>query len=194
MNNAKSVLRQHLLQRRKALPDQEVIVHSLQICAQIRQLPEWGKAKTILMYYPHENEVNLLPLAEELIKAGKIVAFPKVDPVSKSLILFSINHLKHDFHEGFAGIAEPKEACSIVGLPQVDLILVPGVGFDQTGNRLGRGKGYYDVLLKNTSAIKIGIGYDFQLFPKILVEKHDVPMQFLITEKRCRTTKLKPAN
>jgi 5-formyltetrahydrofolate cyclo-ligase len=65
----------------------------------------------------------------------------------------------------------------------VELIVVPGVAFDPTGNRMGRGRGFYDRLLKSTpNAMKVGVAYDFQLLDKIPVEPHDVPMDSVITE------------
>ena len=64
----------------------------------------------------------------------------------------------------------------------IDWIIVPGVAFDKKLNRLGRGKGYYDKLLVQTSATKIGICYELQLFDEIPAEPHDIKMDFIITE------------
>ncbi len=63
----------------------------------------------------------------------------------------------------------------------IDLIIVPGVAFDLKGNRLGRGKGFYDRLLQSTDALKIGIGHDFQLLEQIPSESHDIKMDAIIT-------------
>ena len=66
---------------------------------------------------------------------------------------------------------------------EIELIIVPAVAFDRNGNRLGRGKGFYDRLLQTTSATKIGVGYDFQLIEEIPAEPHDIPMDMVITQK-----------
>ena len=67
----------------------------------------------------------------------------------------------------------------------IELIIVPGVAYDRRGNRIGRGKGYYDRLLSSTSATKIGVGYDFQLIGEdIPAEEHDVAMDIVITDRR----------
>jgi 5-formyltetrahydrofolate cyclo-ligase len=58
---------------------------------------------------------------------------------------------------------------------------VPAVAFDKDGNRLGRGKGFYDRLLNHTKAVKIGVAYDFQLVDEIPVEPHDIPVDRVIT-------------
>lgn len=63
----------------------------------------------------------------------------------------------------------------------LDLIIVPGMAFDLKGNRLGRGKGFYDRLLHATNALKIGIGHDFQLLEHIPSEPHDIKMDAIIT-------------
>ena len=60
--------------------------------------------------------------------------------------------------------------------------MVPAVAYDRKGNRLGRGKGFYDRLLKTTKATKIGVGYEFQLFDELPTEPHDVAMDIIITQ------------
>ena len=82
--------------------------------------------------------------------------------------------------KGSFNIDEPtgKNVCDIT---IIDLIIVPAVAYDHNGNRIGRGKGYYDRLLKRTNATKIGIGYDFQLLQNIDAEPHDIPVDIVIT-------------
>ena len=62
------------------------------------------------------------------------------------------------------------------------MIVVPAVAYDRRGNRLGRGKGFYDRLLNTTKATKVGVGYQFQLIDEIPVEEHDVSMDIVITQ------------
>ncbi len=64
---------------------------------------------------------------------------------------------------------------------KIDLIIVPGIAFDKSLNRLGRGKAYYDKLLKDSKAIKIGVCFDFQLLESVPVDKYDVKMDLIIT-------------
>ena len=71
-----------------------------------------------------------------------------------------------------------------ISIDEVDLIIVPGVGFDSCGNRIGHGKGYYDKLLKNSKASTIGLAFEFQVIEKIPSEKHDVSIDMIVTEKR----------
>ena len=84
--------------------------------------------------------------------------------------------------EGYA-IPEPVGAL-FTEMQRIDLILVPGVAFDLQGNRLGRGKGYYDKILKQTQqAYKIGVCFDFQCLRHVPTEEHDVCMDLVIADK-----------
>ncbi len=69
---------------------------------------------------------------------------------------------------------------------EIELIVVPAVAYDRRGNRVGRGKGYYDRLLRDSRATKVGVGYDFQLIEgdDIDAEPHDVAVDIVITESR----------
>ena len=83
--------------------------------------------------------------------------------------------------KGSYDILEPQGE-DLRDLSVIDLVIVPGVSFDKKGNRLGRGKGYYDRLLKNIKAVKIGICYNFQRADKIPADEHDVPLDGIICE------------
>ncbi len=85
-------------------------------------------------------------------------------------------------HKGSFNIDEPDGDC-LCDISDIELIVVPGVAFDKRCNRVGRGKGYYDRLLATAKAYKVGIAYDFQVFDMIEVEKHDIPLDMVITDK-----------
>lgn len=67
---------------------------------------------------------------------------------------------------------------------QIDLYIVPGVAFDRNGNRLGRGGGYYDRLLKNKKNIKIGLAYEIQMVAQVPHSSYDIPMDMVVTEAK----------
>jgi 5-formyltetrahydrofolate cyclo-ligase len=82
--------------------------------------------------------------------------------------------------ESFFGILEPKTG-KLVDPAEIDFAIIPGVAFDKKGNRLGRGKGFYDrTLHKLTRAIKVGIAYEFQLIDSVPVSEHDIPVDKVI--------------
>ena len=74
-------------------------------------------------------------------------------------------------------------------LPSVahtDLVLIPGVGFDRAGHRLGRGRGYYDRALRDllAGALRVGLAYDYQIVSHIPIDEHDERVDYIVTEKR----------
>src|SRR3989338_3616519 len=96
--------------------------------------------------------------------------------------LFSLK----EFKPKTFGILEPKESYQREFNPdKLDIVIVPGIAFDKNGHRIGYGYGYYDRFLKTIrkETLKIGLAYDFQLIEKIPEERHDVPVDIILTEK-----------
>ena len=89
---------------------------------------------------------------------------------------------KDALQKGAFNIWEPDDTCPIVGLQEIELIIVPGVAFDRSRNRLGRGKGFYDRILTQLEIPKIGICFDFQLKEHIPTEAFDEKMDVILTE------------
>jgi 5-formyltetrahydrofolate cyclo-ligase len=157
---------------------------SVVIAEKFLSLPELKKAKSILLYFPHKNEVDTTYIIEKLLEQGKDVILPKV-------VGFHINPIKisdlTSLKSGYAGIKEPEG--ETYPLEKVDIIVIPAIAFDMTGHRLGYGKGYYDRLLSKVDALKIGLAYDFQVLEKLPSEPHDIPVDMIITPtKIIRTT------
>ncbi|WP_289703275.1 5-formyltetrahydrofolate cyclo-ligase [uncultured Muribaculum sp.] len=104
---------------------------------------------------------------------------PRVNGVNLDVLPYDRTRLQYGaFH-----IEEPT-GDDIENIDNIELIIVPGIAYDNRGNRVGRGKGYYDRLLSRTKATKIGIGYDFQLVDEIDSEPHDITMDIVITDSR----------
>ncbi|HTG44362.1 MAG TPA: 5-formyltetrahydrofolate cyclo-ligase, partial [Verrucomicrobiae bacterium] len=73
-------------------------------------------------------------------------------------------------------------------LNRLDFVLVPGVAFDSTGRRLGRGRGFYDQLLAGVTGIKCGVALDEQIVEKLPTEAHDIAMDYILTPTRWLVT------
>ncbi|MDE6120259.1 MAG: 5-formyltetrahydrofolate cyclo-ligase, partial [Muribaculaceae bacterium] len=84
-------------------------------------------------------------------------------------------------HLGAFRIEEP-DGTDTVDIENIDLIVVPGIAFDRLGNRVGRGKGYYDRLLSRSRAVTVGVCYDFQMVDEIDTDGHDIPVDFVIAD------------
>lgn len=170
----KDELRASLAQKRRIMRSEDVTVCSQEIVEQILALPEYQRANRVMIYYPIHNEVDLLPLVEQ--SPGKTFLLPVAHRRS----------LEVRTYQGEEAITKGKFGVPIPTTPaykgEIDLIIVPGVAFDNAGNRMGRGGGYYDRFLKRYSHTqKIGVGYHFQLKSKLPHDRHDTPLDKVIT-------------
>lgn len=162
------------LKRNRSKEDNEAC--SLQIFRQIELMPEFIEAKTVLAYWSMNDEVYTHSFIFKWFRRKRILL-----PVVRGDDL-ELGHFTgmEDLKKGHSfGIMEPFNA-PIVSVGEVDLAIVPGVAFDISGNRLGRGKGYYDKLLLNRKMYKIGVCFSFQLLQQVITEKYDIKMDRVI--------------
>jgi 5-formyltetrahydrofolate cyclo-ligase len=157
---------------------------SAQICARLKEQEFWKNAASVLFFAPLPGEPDLWPLLEETLAAGKTVALPRFDPAEQSYVACRVQNLRTEIIAGQFGIREPVPRCVEIPFGRLDLILVPGMAFDLNGNRLGRGKGFYDRLLIEIRGVKCGIGFDEQIAGEIPAGKLDMPMDFILTPTR----------
>lgn len=158
-------------------------VESMDLCARLE--PQLHSAHTILFYAPLPGELDVWPLMEKLLKTNTVCALPAFDNTTQIYSARRVTNLETDIVPGKFGVSEPLSSCEEIRLDKFDLILVPGVAFDLRGNRLGRGRGFYDRILVEASGIKCGVGYDFQLLKNIPAEPHDAKLNFIFTPSRC---------
>ena len=158
-------------------------VESIELCDRLEA--QLRSARTILFFAPLPDELDVWPLLEKFLASGKICALPFFDSIMQTYSARRVQNLAADISIGKFGVREPASSCPEIPPEQFDLILVPGVAFDWNGNRLGRGRGFYDRLLAKTSGVKCGVGYDFQLIGKIPAELHDARVNFVVTPGRC---------
>ena len=174
LHRAKQHMRELLIQKRRMLSAEERSAQSALILSQLEKMTVFQEAKTVLLYYPKNNEVDVLPLFKRY-KRDKVLLLPVTHRRGMTANPYEGND---KMHRGKVGIPEPTTP-PYEG--EIDLIIVPAVAFDKQGNRLGRGGGYYDRFLKKQShATFIGVGYDFQLVDEVPVRKHDQKMHRII--------------
>lgn len=156
----------------------ELSSQSACIIKRLLENPKVVEAHTILMYYSLPDEVDTHDAVLTLLKQGKTVLLPRViDNENMDIRQFGG---EHDLAEGSFGIMEPNgEVFQDYG--SIDVAVIPGMAFDAQGNRLGRGKGYYDRFLSKVPDLyKIGVCFDFQNLPDIPVGEHDMKMDCVI--------------
>jgi len=119
---------------------------------------------------------------------GKQVVLPKVK--GKELALFWITDFDRDVAPGTWDIPEPTTGTPS-DLKDIDLIIVPGAAFDEKGNRLGYGAGFYDKLLSDYRKTTVALAFEAQVVSKVPADQHDIPIQKIVTEKRIIETSTK---
>lgn len=175
----KTKLREKLLEKRKKIDKKELIEKGNIIKEKLFELEEYKKAKTVMFFVSFEKEIYTHDIIQKALE-NKNVVVPKV--IDFEIVPCIINDFL-ELEEGKYRILEPVKVKEI-NPKDIDLILVPGMGFDKKGHRIGFGKGYYDRFLKNTSALKIGLCRDFEIVDNISNEEWDIPMDMLISEKQ----------
>jgi len=185
--NLKDTLRKNMLHQRRNMEMQEVDTFSNKITETIMKLPQFINGKNIMLYLSFNKEVNTYPLAAWCLDNGKTVIAPYCIQSTKQIIPFKLSNLTSDLTKSTFGIMEPKiTLLEKFNIEDIDLIVVPGVVFDKNCNRIGFGAGYYDRFLvkKSKKTSIIGIAYDYQITDNIPTDKYDVPLDFIITEKK----------
>lgn len=133
-------------------------------------------AENILMYHSLPDELDTRRFLAKW-KDRKRFFLPRVNGAVLEILPYDETRLEiGSFH-----IEEP-QGDNVYPVDEIEMIIVPGVAFDRKGNRLGRGKGFYDKLLQQAKAMKIGVGYEFQLVDELPSEPHDISMDIVITE------------
>ena len=164
---AKNKMRELLVQKRRVMSTADRQMYSQQILDQLEQMTCFREAKTILLYYPIQNEVDVLPLVKKY-KHEKTLLFPVSHRRAMTVHPYAGNAM---MHRGKFGIPEPTTP---MYTGEIDLVVVPAVAFDAKGRRLGRGGGFYDRFIKKqTHAVLVGVGYDFQLVENVPAARHD---------------------
>ncbi len=167
-------LRSYVRVMKKRHSPQQLDEKSEKVIAVLEAHPAFVSAKTVMLYSSLPDEVRTSGLIEKW-RQSKRVILPTV--VGDDIVPVELTP-DTPFVVGDFDILEPKNHPYEGGY---DLIVVPGMAFDKKGNRLGRGKGYYDRFLsQHHSTRKIGICFDFQLLEKIPTEPNDVPMDEII--------------
>ncbi|MCJ2165720.1 MULTISPECIES: 5-formyltetrahydrofolate cyclo-ligase [unclassified Pseudodesulfovibrio] len=183
----KKKLRMTLLDARERLSPDAVTESSSMIIELIRTLFEWKNATTALLYWPIKGEVDLRPLATELWQRDCCVLLPRCRPGADGEMDLACAACEDELVPGPFSIMEPDaQKCPPVHECRPVIALIPGVGFDRKGNRLGFGGGYYDRLLaseKMRDTLKVGVAYDFQLVEHLPTQPWDQPMDVVCTEK-----------
>jgi 5-formyltetrahydrofolate cyclo-ligase len=184
IREAKRALRAQVRAELQRIPDGERVAASAQARALLKAQAQWRAAQSVLFFAPLPEELDVWPLLSEAMSTGKRIALPRFVAETGTYEACLIQDPRLDLQIGHFGIREPASRCPCLQSERLDLILVPGMAFDLQGRRLGRGKGYYDQLLKRMHGTTCGVAFDQQVVDEIPVAPHDVGLDCILTPTR----------
>ena len=174
--NKKKALRINIKEIKRSFSREVALAQSEQIFSIIEKQNYFIEANTVLLYWSMTDEVHTHAFAEKWF-SKKTILLPVVNGDTLDIKQFSGTSQMIPGEQ--FGIMEPQGSI-YTDYSNIDLIIVPGVAFDKNNNRMGRGRGYYDRLLKLANATKVGVCFDFQFFDTVPVETHDIAMDAVI--------------
>jgi len=184
MRMGKNELRVQLRQRLVEISAELRKRKSHDVCDSLSQSAEFQRASTVMMYLSLPDEVDTDRAILKAWQMGKTVAVPRVSRRQRHMMPVRIDRLQTGSSAQPAGFRNPASGAP-TAIEEIDLVVTPGLGFDRHGNRLGRGGSYYDEFFSNKllRAKKCGLAFAEQVVDSIPVFKHDMPVDFLITDK-----------
>lgn len=178
MQGEKQALRKKFLIERKRLSKKELEDRSFKVMHEAKGLIRNGD-KVLMFYVPINNEVDLLPLAADLMETDRTILFPRM--VKDRIVPYVVRDFYSDFKPGAFNIPEP-DTKPYKG--SIDIIYIPGVVFGKNGYRIGYGRGYYDAFLSSAKVrYCAGVGFDFQIANQVPFTERDHPMDAVVTEE-----------
>jgi len=186
----KKDLRQRLRKVVSEIPSDEIAAHSVRACHLLFEQPEYLKAEVVMVFLSLSGEMDTSPLVLHCWQKQKRVLAPKVSWNQRRMMPVEIRSLTDDLVVSGMGIREP-----IAGIPfpiaLIDLVIVPGLGFDEYGNRLGRGRGFYDRFLAHPDfhGVACGLAFEQQVLPQIPIGPLDRHVHMLVTDTTVRRFK-----
>jgi len=185
---ALKTIRNSIREQRRSLNVSEQKTASLSLCKQLTRHPLFIRSKHIALYWPNDGEIDPIPVLETAWKMGKHCYLPALAPCNKKL-LFSRYKKGQALATNKYGIPEPLASNSSQIPPwALDLVITPLVAFDQRGNRIGMGGGYYDrtfcfkVKSPTRKPVLVGVGHQFQRIDEIPLRRWDVPLDLAVTD------------
>ncbi len=183
----KKELRKKIIKRRDQLTGEEIKEKSRLIKEKLFSLPEYREAGKIMFFITFGTEIDTRAMVEETISSGKVALAPRPVPEKREMIPSQIIDWERDLVPGAYNIPEPGDhALRPCGVETIDLLIVPGVAFDEKGNRLGYGGGYYDRFfpLLRPRVPLVAPTFELQVVDEVPVDEWDRRVDIIITETR----------
>ncbi|MBO8164071.1 MAG: 5-formyltetrahydrofolate cyclo-ligase [Brevibacillus sp.] len=180
----KKQLRLHMLKQRGELAEAERVSRSRRAAEHLGKLAPLAACRTILAYYPFRGELDTRPFLKEAARRGQELWLPVCEPAARRIRPY-VYLGETCLRKGAYGIPEPDPDMVPEADPKrLEAVIVPGVAFDRQGGRLGYGGGYYDRFLAacQQELLLVGLAFSIQLVDEVPRERHDVLLDYLVTE------------
>lgn len=183
----KAQLRKDIAVKRRSLDSDWIETASVEVVKHLQMMDVFQSSNTVALYMAISGEVKLTTLFPICWALGKRTFVPVFNA---DLICYEMTETTAEtrYRIGNHGIQEPVSP-SPVPVSGIDLVIVPGVAFDPSGNRLGRGGGYYDRLLNGFTGFAAAVAFDFQILPHVPSDIYDIPVDYVVTEKKIVTVR-----
>lgn len=186
--NPKQLARTLVRERLQQTSESDRRAWSAAICKRLIEWPVTRDAATPMVYLPTPDEAGVDCYTQWRLKQGLAVCGPRVDWVSLAMTPTAITGLETGIEVRRHGIREPSEANGALDASEIDVVLTPGVVFDERGQRVGRGAGCYDRFFARNDLMKrvlaIGVCFELQLVEEAPVDDHDRRLDAIVTERR----------
>ena len=180
LSSVKAALREEIRRRLADMPARERGALAVRAEDHLLSLPAIGEAGTVLLFDAYGDEMSTTAIASRLLDAGKRVLLPFVEAGAMGAAELTPGQLVRSAY----GPREPEDARP-VDPGQIDMALVPGLAFDRSGRRLGRGTGLYDRYLPRlrADALRIGLAFSAQLVDQVPAGPHDEVVHLVVTDE-----------
>ena len=178
----KKEIRREIIAKRDLIKNKSELDEKIE--EKLRNNEIYKNSKNIFIYLGFGSEINTIKYVEDFLNEGKKIIIPYTDMKNKVMYGIEVNTLDGLKKNKF-GILEPTDTSKIFNKEDIDLVIMPGVAFDRSGNRIGYGGGYYDKFLCEMSSDipTIALAYNIQILEEVPSEKHDIKVGMVITEK-----------
>ena len=182
----KTEIREYYLEKRRNLAPEVRAQMGEKICRNMISSATFRYADIILMFYPKDDEIDIRPIAEAALAAGKKIAFPRCNPEDHSMVFHYVNSFD-ELEPGSYNIMEPPAELPAFDRAQAEtcnvVCIVPAVVFDKKGFRIGYGGGYYDRYLSGFRGTKVGMAYRDFIVNSVPHSRFDLTVDVMMSER-----------
>ena len=183
----KSQIRSDIADTVAALSDEDRAEKTKAIEKKLFEFANFLESKIAMLYVNSDCEVATRDILFRSYVYNKIIVLPAFNTETFEMTLMKVDSLEKDLSIGPRGNFEPdRSRCKVVPIDRIDIAIIPAIGLDEKGGRIGSGDGYYDRLIPNLAITtrKVALAFEEQIIQQAPIESHDKHVDIIITDKR----------